>query len=200
MIFSVEEKPSQGKVVCLNKVDGKLQWERIIYDSHILTEQRIVNYNNRLFFVAMQKDVRNCLVEVDIQTGEEIKRINPKSSEWFSYSDYVTSPHIGFDGNNILVHGDKDFVYNIESDEIKKLDINGYGSIINDGNIIYHDNKSVFMFNIEKKSEREIFKLKGKQVLKISAEKEYILLVLANNIREDIILGNDLFYIMLKIE
>lgn len=71
---------------------------------------------------------------------------------------------------------------------------------MNNGKIIYHDNKNVYSFNIKEKTTTEIYKLNGKEVLRVFAKNDYVLLVLAKNVREALAKYKDFTYVMLRIE
>lgn len=150
----------EGKIYFVNKHTGEIKWEREIYSTGLTT--MIACFNNSMFFVDMQKELKNSLVEIDMQTGDIINKIKPKKSGWFSYKEYVDQPFIEFDGENILLYGEMFSVYNTKSKKlitITKIPEVEYGSILNNGKIIYHDKKTVYSFDIEEETIKEIYKL-----------------------------------------
>ncbi len=197
--FSADISFGEGKIFCINKNTGELKWEKKMYSRGRTT--KLADFDEKIFFVDLQKEIKNRLVEVDIQTGTIVNRIQPKESEWFSYTDYVNNPTIDFDEENVLLFGDYFFLYNAKSNELTKLikiPQKGYSSILNNGKVIYHDAKMVYSFSIEEKTIKEIYKLNKKEVYSIDAVNEFVLLILSDNINEALANGRDFTYVMLQ--
>lgn len=199
VIISTYEEISIGKLYCINKNTGELKWEKRIYDRGVLTEETFVKVDNSIFYVDMRDDIKNSLVEIDIQTGEVIKKIKPKASEYFAYMDYVTNSHILSRGEHILLFGHSVFIYNTISKKIKEVFKKPYRAILTNDNIIYHDGKSVYLFEIQGKNQKVLYKLNGKQVFAMFAEEQFLLLILADNIKESMANNRDFTYVLLKI-
>ena len=201
LAIAVNIKFSEGKIYFINKNTGEIKWERETYVTGLTT--MIAGFNESMFYVDMHKELKNRLIEVDMQTGNIINRIKPRSSEWFSYTEYVDQPYIEIDEENILLYGDRYSVYNTKSEKliiITEIPEIEYSSILSNGKIIYHDNKNVYSFDIEEKTTKEIYKLSGKEVLRIIGENEYVLLVLAKNKRTALANYLDFTYVMLRVE
>lgn len=200
LAITVNIKFGEGKIYFVNKNTGKIKWERDVFN--ITPRSMTAGFNESMFFVDMQQELKNRLVEVDMQTGNIINRIKSNSSEWFSYSEYVDKPSIKFDEENILLYGDRYSVYNTNSEKltiITEIPVKN-NSILNNGKIIYHDEKNVYSFDIKEETTKEIYKLNGKEVLRIFAKNEYVLLVLAKNVRTALANYKDFTYVMLRID
>lgn len=198
VIISTYEEISIGKLYCINKNTGRLKWEKRIYDRGVLTEGAFVKVDNSIFYVDMREDIKNSLVEIDIQTGEVIRKIKPKASEYFTYMDYVTDSHILSSGENILLFGHSVFIYNTINEEIKELFKKPSRAILANDNIIYHDGEIVYLFEIQGKKQQVLYRLNGKQVFAMYPEGQFLLLILADNIQETMANNRDFTYVLFR--
>lgn len=176
----------------IDKNSGKLNWKKSLPNKIFPKKQNIVHYGGSIFFISEQADNKSRLVEIDIETG------NLKNT--VSIEDMVSS-WISFDGSNILLRGEKLYVYNVQKKTIKSVieNFNLYATL-SAGKILYDNGNSIFLYDIENKTNKEIYQLKNKERFFFFMENENILLSFANDIKETLANSKQLTYVLLKIK
>lgn len=174
----------------IDKNSGKLNWKRSLHNKIFPKKQNIVHYEGSIFFISEQADNKSRLVEIDIETGN--------SKNTVSIEDMVSS-WISFDGSNILLRGEKLYVYNVQKKTIKSVieNFNLYATL-SAGKILYDNGNSIFLYDIENKTNKEIYQLKNKERFFFFMENENILLSFANTLKETLANNKQLTYVLLK--
>lgn len=181
IVVSAENFYPKGTLYCIDTINGKLKWEKDINVEGDLLSQHVVQYMNTLYFIDLQKKK---LVNIDIMSGNINREI--------SHSD-IKSGVIGYLKGNLIVYGDKLYLYDIFNDKFKVI-TDKYDVLVQSSGdkIIFDYNNSIHSYDIKLNTEREIYSFAGKERYLFFANKNYILLILADNVQES--LANNLTF------
>lgn len=192
IVISLELNNRENAVYSINKNTGELKWEKRLSNKILPFQQNIAHYEKSIFYVDIQKNSNNNLVEVDIETGAIKNNI---------ILDEIYSSWIDFDGENILIHGKKLYIYNIQEKIIENV-IDKYNvyALLSNGKIIYDIENTIYLYDIKEKTSKEIYSLNGKDRFLFFTNGKYVLLSFADNIKEALADNKDLTYVLLKLE
>jgi outer membrane protein assembly factor BamB len=183
-----------GNIYSIDKRTRSINWEKKITGLGLLHEKFYVSIDNSIFYIerSISDAIVDRLIQVDIKTGFILRKIALDSNFY--------KLRLETDGRYILLSSDNLQVYDIYNQNIIEIDNDiDFGPVtISSGNVFFHKNNAVYVYNIEKRTKEKIYHLRGKEIFKIVSNDNWVLLALADNLRMTIEDKKPFFFVVLK--
>lgn len=181
ILVSTLQENERNILYCINKSSGNLYWKIELPQTGVRLKN-IIHYKDSIFWVDVSK---NMLFEKNIKT----------ESTSVLQLENISRPYLSFDGKNILIHGKMNnkgnkysynqqlYLYNVYDRKIKLIEVNYNEAILINEKVIYEYGNKIFCYNIYDDKKRQIYSF-NEEMVDIYASEQYILLILAKDIRE----------------
>lgn len=188
ILIQVEVDYPDGMLYCINLLDRNQKWKKDIYVEGDLLSQHIAQYKDSIYFVDIPKKTLTC---IDIKSG--------KINGTILLPDIRSSKILINDGR-LLIHGKKLYLYNIASKclEVISNEHNDFFAFNNNG-IIYDNKNKLYLYDNKLNRSKEIYSFRGKERYLFFLDKNYLLLILSDNVREALAGNKPFIYKLLNL-
>jgi outer membrane protein assembly factor BamB len=172
------------KLYIIDGTSNTVKWKDGFGDDiyTLLDNSDFIRVRNSVYYIK-REGTEYYLMQVSIDTGSIIERI--------AIPFQIASNYIQSDGENILICGMLYYyTFNTTDRQFSKVVGNrgglGYESFINNDNIAFASDGSIYCYSIRDKVQKRIYDLEGKQIFVMFGNAETLVLVVADNVIESL--------------